>query len=243
MTKDQMKKYLEKVIEDIRSKYVKTQEALQDIQKKANSEWTTVYSIPVHMTPEQQEATAGVMREAANQLLAAYREDVEKLVQEATDTIAAEKKVIIQALTAAEPVPTDVQLRMAEQIKKEYGSNGNALSLDRVKQFESDMNYHVDNETVKGYPYYLVAVELFPGNAEILDEVYAKLFPAIPEKKAALADVEECERFFKTAVIIHKFDTISNPTEADQLEMIRMKQELAELGAIDKLSQRVIRYA
>ena len=46
MTKDQLKKYLDGVIDDIRTLYVKTQEKLREIQKKANSEWTTVYNIP-----------------------------------------------------------------------------------------------------------------------------------------------------------------------------------------------------
>lgn len=132
MTKDQLKKYLDGVIDDIRTLYVKTQEKLREIQKKANSEWTTVYNIPVHMTPDQQAANAAVMQDAANKLNQEYKEAVEKAIQEATDTIAAVKKSAIQDLTAAEPVPTDIQLRMAEQIKKEYRNGNNALSLDRV---------------------------------------------------------------------------------------------------------------
>jgi hypothetical protein len=242
MTKDQLKKYLDSVIDDIRKLYINTQERIQEIQKNASSEWTTVYSVPVHMTPEQQATNAAIMQDAVNKLNEEYRNKVDAKIQEAMDFIATLKKTAIQDVAAAEPVPTDIQLRMAEQIKKEYGYNGNALALDRVNQFETDMNYHVDNETVKGYPYYLVAMELFPDNAEILDSVYKKLFPSLVEKKAALADIEECERFFKATIIIHKFDTISNPTEADQLELIRMKTELAELGEIGKLNQRVIRY-
>ena len=46
----------------------------------------------------------------------------------------------------------------------------------------------------------------------------------------------------KNVIHVHKFDTITNPTEADQFEMIRMKQELEELGAIDKLNQRPLTY-
>ena len=53
MTRDQLKKYIDGVIDDIRTLYVKTQETIQNIQKQSNSEWTKVYSIPVHMTPEQ----------------------------------------------------------------------------------------------------------------------------------------------------------------------------------------------
>ena len=133
------------------------------------------------------------------------------------------KKSAIQDLTAAEPVPTDIQLRMAEQIKKEYRNGNNALSLDRVKQFEADMNYHVENETVKAYPFYLAAKDLFPdngGNADILNAAYMKLFPA------------------------HKLDTITAiNSEADQLEVIRLKEELASLGEIGSLNQRVIQYS
>ena len=36
MTKDQLKKYLDGVIDDIRTLYIKTQEKLREIQKKAN---------------------------------------------------------------------------------------------------------------------------------------------------------------------------------------------------------------
>lgn len=247
MTKDQLKKYLDGVINDIRTLYVKTQEHIQDIQKKATSEWTTVYSVPVHMTSEQQAANAAVMQDAANKLNQEYREAVEKAIQEAADTIATVKKAAIQDLAAAEPVPTDVQLRMAEQIKKEYGSGSKALSVDRVKQFEADMNFHVENETVKAYPFYLAAKDLFPddgNNASIFDSIYGKLFPAIAEKQAVLDGINECERFFKAAVITHKLDTIAAvTTEADQFEVIRMKQELSELGEIEKLNQRIIKYS
>lgn len=246
MTKDQLKKYLDGVINDIRTLYVKTQEHIQDIQKKATSEWTTVYSVPVHMTPEQQAANAAVMQDAANKLNQEYREAAEKAIQEAADTIATVKKAAIQDLAAAEPVPTDVQLRMAEQIKKEYGSGSKALPVDRAKQFEVDMNFHVENETVKAYPFYLAAKDLFPddgNNANILESIYGKLFPAIAEKQAVLDGINECERFFKAAVITHKLDTIAAvTTEADQFEVIRMKQELQELGAIGTLNQRVINY-
>ena len=247
MTKDQLKKYLDGVIDDIRTLYIKTQEKLREIQKKANSEWTTVYNVPVHMTPDQQAANAAVMQDAANKLNQEYKEAVEKAIQEATDAIATIKKSAIQDLTAAEPVPTDIQLRMAEQIKKEYRSGNNALSLDRVKQFEADMKYHVENETVKAYPFYLAAKDLFPdngGNADILNAAYMKLFPAITEKQSVLDEIGECERFFRAAIITHKLDTITAiNSEADQLEVIRLKEELASLGEIGKLNQRVIQYS
>lgn len=133
------------------------------------------------------------------------------------------------------------------QIKKEYRNGNNALSLDRVKQFEADMNYHVENETVKAYPFYLAAKDLFPdngGNAEILNAAYIKLFPAIAEKRSVLDGVGECERFFRAAIITHKLDTITAiNSEADQLEVIRLKEELASLGEIGKLNQRVIQYS
>lgn len=245
MTRDQLKKYLDGVIDDIRTLYVKTQETIQNIQKQSNSEWTKAYSIPVHMTPEQQERMKELGRDAANKAMQEYREAAEKLIQEATDHIANVKKAAIQDLTAAEPVPTDIQLRMAEQIKKEYSTDGNVLSLDRVKQFERDMNYHAENETVKAYPYYMAAKDIFGdsgSNAEILNAVYNKLFPDIAAKQAVVDGINELEAFFKTAVICHKFDTIQVATEADQLEMIRMKEELQQLGTIGKLNQRVIRY-
>ena len=85
MTKDQLKKYLDGVIDDIRTLYIKTQEKLREIQKKANSEWTTVYNVPVHMTPDQQAANAAVMQDAANKLNQEYKEAVEKAIQEATE--------------------------------------------------------------------------------------------------------------------------------------------------------------
>lgn len=243
MTRDQLKNYLEGVIDDIRTLYVKTQETIQDIQKQSNSGWTKVYSIPVHMTPEQQERMEEIGRDAANKAMQEYREAAEKLIQEATDHIAYVKKAAIQDLTAAEPVPTDVQLRMAEQIKKEYSKDGNALSPDRAHQFEADMNYHVENETVKAYPYYLAATDIFgSAGAERLDDIYNRLFPEIAEKQAVVDGINEVEVFFKTAMICHKFDTMQTATEADQLEMIRLKNELQQMGTIGELNQRVIRY-
>ena len=116
-----------------------------------------------------------------------------------------------------------------------------------MKQFEADMNYHVENETVKAYPFYLAAKDLFPdngGNADILNAAYMKLFPAITEKQSVLDEIGECERFFRAAIITHKLDTITAiNSEADQLEVIRLKEELASLGEIGKLNQRVIQYS
>jgi len=245
MTKEQLKRYLETTMNDIRTLYLVTQEKIAEVKKQSNSEWTKIYNTPVRMTPEQQASMAELGRDVVNQMNAEYRAEVEKLIQEATEFIATVKKKAVQDLTAAEPLPTDVQLRMAEQIKKEYTTSGNAIAVDRAVKFQDDMNFHVENETVKAYPYYLVAKEVFPddaNNRELLDSVYLKIFPEFAERKAALKEIEECERFFKASVIIHKFDTITNPTEVDQLEMIRMKRELNELGAIDKLNQRPLTY-
>lgn len=245
MTRDRLKTYLEGVIDDIRTNYIEAQEKIQEIQKAANIEYDWYGSTPVRLDSNGIAAKKQRGRDAANEKMQEYRKKAEKLIQEATDHIANVKKAAIQDLTAAEPVPTDVQLRMAEQIKKEYSTDGNVLSLDRVKQFESDMNYHVENETVKAYPYYLAAKDIFGdtgSNAEILNTVYNKLFPDIAAKQAVVDGINELEAFFKTAVICHKFDTIQVATEADQLEMIRMKEELQQLGTIGKLNQRVIRY-
>ena len=71
-----------------------------------------------------------------------------------------------------------------------------------------------------------------------------KLFPAITEKQSVLDEIGECERFFRAAIITHKLDTITAiNSEADQLEVIRLKEELASLGEIGKLNQRVIQYS
>ena len=245
MTKEQLKRYLENTMNDIRTLYLVTQEKIAEVKKQSNSEWTKIYNTPVRMTPEQRANMAALGRDVINQMNAEYRAEVEKLIQEATEFIATVKKKAVQDLAAAEPLPTDVQLRMAEQIKKEYTTNGNAIAVDRAVKFQDEMNFHVENETVKAYAYYLVAKELFPddaNNREMLDSVYMKIFPEVALRTAALKEIEECERFFKASVIIHKFDTITNPTEVDQLEMIRMKSELNELGAIDKLNQGVMKY-
>lgn len=204
MTRDQLKKYLDSVIDDVRKLYVKTQEQIQEVQKKAQSGYSSFYNIPVRLTAEQAESQEQIGRDVANKIMAEYREALEKLIQETENTITIIKKAAIQDFTAAEPVPTDLQLRMVEQIKKEYSADKGGLLLTQVKKFEDEMNYHVENETVKGYPYYLAAKDLFPddaNNAEILNGVYMKLFPALVEKKAAIDGIEECERFFKTAIL------------------------------------------
>lgn len=246
MTKEQLMKYLNGVIEEIRTLYVKTQEQIQEVRKKSLSTWNTFYNTLVKLTPEQAESQEQIGRDVVNKIMAEYHDALDKLIREAEDTIATVKKAAIQDFTAAEPVPTELQLRMMEQIKKEYATDKDGLNLTQVKKFEDAMNYHVDNETVKAYPYYLAAKDLFPddaNNAEILNGVYMRLFPALTERQAVIDGIAECEKFFKTAVICHKMDTISNATEADQFETIRMKQELAALGTIDKLNQRVITYA
>ena len=245
MTKEQLKKYLNGVIDDIRTLYVKTQEQIQKVQETAKSGYSHFYNMPVRLTAEQAETQKQIARDVANKIMAEYKETLEKFIRDAEDTIASVKKAAIQDFVAAEPVPTELQLRMVDQIKKEYSADRGGLSLVQVKKFESALNYHTDNETIKAYPYYLAAKDLFPddaNNTEILAGIYMKQFPTLAEKKAVIDGIEECERFFKTAVICHKMDTIANATEVDQLEVIRMKQELAALGTIDQMNQRVITY-
>lgn len=200
MTKDQLKKYLDSVIDDVRKLYVKTQEQIQEVQKKAQSGYSSFYNIPVRLTAEQAESQEQIGRDIANKIMADYREALEKQIQETENTITIIKKAAIQDFAAAEPVPTDLQLRMVEQIKKEYSADKGGLLLTQVKKFEDEMNYHVDNETVKGYPYYLAAKDLFPddaNNVEILNGIYMKLFPVLAEKKPLLMALKNVKGFSK----------------------------------------------
>lgn len=245
MTKEQLQKYLNGVIDDMRNLYVNTQQQCEELRKQADKDWAYFGTSLMKLTENQKAGAAAIAQDAVNKLMQDYREKIDQLMQEAENFIAEVKKAAVQDLVAAEPVPTDVQLRMVDQIKREYHQTGkNELNLVEVRKFENAMNYHVENGTVKAYPYYLAALEMFPekANDDILDNIYKKLFPAVEEKKAVFAGIEECERFFKTSVICHKMDTISPETAVDQLEIIRMKQELAALGTIDKLNQRVITY-
>lgn len=209
----------------------------EELEKKQSKEWGDVLGMPVHLTTEQIANNIAIGRELVGKLFEERDAEIEKVIKETEEKLAEQKKVAIQDCVAAEPVPTDEQLRRVEHLRAEYGVGESMITAD----FISDMNFHVANETVSAYSYYLLAKSVMqktPENERMLQDTYTKLFPQIAEKASALKNVEDYINVFRSNVILFKF-SIATPvqTQEEQIARIRMKRELAELGAINQLVQ------
>ena len=234
MNQEQLKKYLEGAINDIRTLYVTYQKKFDELEHEGHAEYTMMGIYQIHLSDEQQRQRAEQARNIGNQLMEEYRDAEKKAVEEVETFLAELKKEAVQELTAAEPVPTENQLTMIDMIRREYTvPEGAALDMVKARKFEQELNFHVDNETVKAFPYWCVAKEIFPeteSSAAILNDMYDRIFPDVAEKRKQLEMIEHHERWFKAAVIGHKMDTMTRETEVDNLEIIRMKSELFDLG-------------
>lgn len=227
-------KYIDEKITSLRKVHVDYQEAMEKITKHYSSEWVTMRNTPIHISPEAVAANEGIGREIAGKLIEERDAEIDKIIKEAEDTLAAEKKKAIQEYAAAEPVPTDEQLRRVDQLRSEYTVGG----IFTMTKFKDEMDFHVENETVYAYPYYLLARGQLTDSLddqERLNRIYNTLFPQITEKAAALKSVEEWIKVFRTQVILFRFsfegDTMG------QLDKIRLKLELQDMGTANQLAQ------
>lgn len=230
-------KYIDSQLTEIRSISAKCEAKIEEIKKKQSSGWTEMYGVPIHLSTEQIAANEPTVREAIGKIMEERDKEIEKIIQETEEKLAEEKKRAIQACAAAEPVPTDEQLRRVEQLKTEYGVGESMI----LAKFIEDMDFHVTNGTVYAYSYYLLArtvMQKTPESERKLQEIYIKLFPSIPERAAELKSVEDYINVFRSNIILFKF-SVASPVQSqeEQIARIRMKRELAELGAINQLPQ------
>lgn len=230
-------KYIDDQLTKIRKIKADYDNKAEQITKTQSSEWTTFYSVPVKLSTEQIADNITLGREAIGMLMEECEAKINQVIKETEETLAGEKKKAIQAYAAAEPVPTDEQLRRVEQLKAEYGVGSTMI----LATFVDDMKFHVENETVYAYSYYLLAKDVMskdPESERMLQDIYLKLFPQIPIQASVLKNVEDYINVFRSNVILFKF-SVATPvkTQEEQIARIRMKRELAEMGAIDRLMQ------
>lgn len=223
-------KYIDTQLSKIRQTKKKYDEAIEKVNKSYASEYALYGGIQVHLSPEQVEVNKANGREIVGKLLEERDAEVQKIIQETEEALAAEKKKAIQAYTAAEPVPTDEDFRRVEQLKDEYSIGENSVNVGTLT---ADMNFHVENETVYAFAYYLLAkksMQKTPETEKMLQETYIRLFPQIQVKADELKNVEDAIKVFRSQVILYKFATNENISFA---ESVSMKCELQSLGYYD----------
>lgn len=226
--------YIDDQLTKIRKTYKNYEDKAEEIKKKYSSEWIEMYGTPVHISPERVNENIQIGREVVGKLFEECDTEIGKIIKETEDTIAAEHKKAIQAYVASEPVPTDEQLKRVEQLRSEYHIGGVFATM----KFMNDMDFHVKNETVYAYPYYLIAKGVLSDDIENktrLNNIYMSLFPEIQKKADELKTVEELNNLFKTQVIIFKFNTKGEAM--DLMERIKLKLELQDMGTISQLPQ------
>lgn len=222
--------YIDSKLSRIRQTKKKYDEAIEKVNKSYASEYAFYGGIQVHLSPEQVEVNKANGREIVGKLLEERDAEVQKIVQEAEETLSAEKKKAIQEYVASEPVPTDEDFRRVEQLKDEYSNGENTVN---VAKLTADMNFHVENETVYAFAYYLLAkksMQKTPDAERVLQETYIRLFPQIQVKAAELKAVEDAIKVFKSQVILYKFAANENISFE---ESVNMKCELQSLGYYD----------
>lgn len=214
-----MKQYVEEMINKINSLEFEKQKEIERIKTTSELPTISFVGVDVPLSNEQKKSMEQIFAEAINQIIRETDEAIELLNQTILNHFEQERKTINQDMTALEPVPTDEQEKITGQIVREYHN------LQNESKFFSDLQFHIENETVKALPYYFACKELFP-EAASNHEILKKIVPAIVEKEAALKELEEVERIYKSFYINHKLQT--NP-EMQTLDKIRLKQELADV--------------
>ncbi|MBO4998179.1 MAG: hypothetical protein J6D02_09300 [Lachnospira sp.] len=228
-------KYVDSQITSIRQTKIRYEKVIEDIKKKSASEYGTFGGILIKYDAEQIAANK-VQAEATiiKQLYIELDKEIEKIIAETEATLALEKKKAIQEYAAAEPLPTTDDFNRIEQLKLDYGVRGDDGNII-TGQFLIDMNFHIENETVFAFAYYLLAKKVMvrnPENEQMLQDIYLKLFPVIQKKADELKKVEDAINVFRSQVIIYKMDSNENLSFA---ESVAMKVELQSLGYYDRI--------
>jgi hypothetical protein len=177
------------------------------------------------LSDEKIEANKQIGRELVGAMIAERNEEVQNVINETEERLAAEKKKTIQEYAAAEPVPTDEDFRRVEYLKGEYGLIDGAVTL----KFMDDMKFNVDNGTVWAYAYYLIAKKSSNAkdNEGVLQDAFNTMFPQIQAKADDLKAVEDAINLFRSQIILYQFATTENISFA---QSIAWKGALAETG-------------
>lgn len=214
-----MKEYIEKVAADIKAL---EQEKKDKIAKASQlpAEGTVIVYQGVAIRID--ENARKNLKESADRSIGEIRKESEEKIeaknQECLNHIAAEKKKLRQEIVKIEPIPTAEQVIVTEQLVKQYHNMVNS------EKFFADMQFHIENETVKALPYYFASKELFPDDPQI-DLVLRTLVPAIAKKENEIMEIEEMERVYKSFYINFQL----NNTVVDNMQSIRLKHELADI--------------
>lgn len=228
-------KYVDNQVTKIRQTKIRYDKVVEDVKKKATSEYGTFGGISIKYDAEQVAVNKSQGETVIHQLYAECDKEIEKIITETETTLVAEKKRVIQEYAAAEPVPTTDDFNRIEQLKLDYGvSSDNAIATGRLVL---DMNFHVENETVFAFAYYLLAKKVLvktPENEQLLQDTYLKLFPIIQQKADELDAVEDAIKVFKSEVILYKMASNENLSCA---ESVSMKVELESLGYYERLQE------
>ncbi len=219
-------------LDEIRNVHSKYSEAIAKVQAEASKEWIEKYGMPMHISPEAVERNKENAREFVGELMKEYKDTIQRLVDEGEATLSGEKRIAIQEYAAAEHVPTQDDLNRMEVLKREYNTKG----IFDENKFMFDCDFHMENQTVFAYPYYLMALERVKEKGDeaaqkALNDKYVQLYPELGSKAAALDTVEAQIRAFRIGVINFRFDTEEVlKTHEGWEESVRLKGQLLELG-------------
>ncbi|MCD8042444.1 MAG: hypothetical protein LUH10_05210 [Tannerellaceae bacterium] len=223
-------KIAENALDEMRKIYKRYQDGMQKITNAYSKEWKVIGGIQFRLSDEAVSKNIEIGQEINGQLKQEYTEAIQKIIDDTEETLATAKKKAIQDKTAAEPVPTEEDLRRVEQLRNRYSHSGVLNQMD----FNIDIAFHVENETVQAYAYYLLGKEQSRGDEETeqkLNEVYNKLFPEIAVKDAIVKEVEEAIRQFRIGVILFTFGTDETlNTPEGNFRSISLKVQLNDLG-------------
>lgn len=181
-----------------------------------NTNYTLIGNKQYSIAPEQK---AKMINEAS----AEFDAHIQQIFDETAAHLASAKKTAFQALTAAQPVPTADERAQAGDVVNQY-----ERSKDMQKQlkFQQELEHHFENETVKMFPFALAAKEIYSQD-EIPTELLDKIAPALPQKRAALQDIDQAENDIEVYQLTSKL--VAGGLSAP--ESIAIKMRLQSLGA------------
>jgi hypothetical protein len=227
-------KFIDEQMTKIRQITKNYDDMIAKVKNEYSKEYAMYGSIQVHLSDDRIEANKQTGRELVGGLMEERNAEVQKVITETEERLAAEKKKAIQEYATAEPVPTDEDFRRVEYLKSEYAIVDGVVTLN----FMDDMKFNVNNGTVWAYAYYLIAKQSnsAKNNKSLLQDAFNTMFPKVQEKADVMKTVEDAINLFRSQVILYQFSTNENISFA---QSIAWKTALAETGyGIVELNQR-----
>lgn len=230
-----IKQYAEQQAKKVDEIFNKHYEDSQLIMKEAEKTTKVIGRETVELPTETVVGNIAIAKNTIVTLKQQRDEDIQKIIDETNAVIGEQLKKAAQEYYAAEPIPTEDDLKRVSIIKDQY-LKGNAVQ----PKFFEDMEYHVENQTVKAYPFYLVATEIVSdtdfSTRNYLNEALTRIFPELTEKAAALAELTEAQNIVRAAFLKNRMEYDKDYTS---IESISMKQELYRMGRIAEINQGV----